>query len=150
MKWAGSLLLVAAFASAVLWVALTEANTESHRAPNIVLIVGDDHGWPYAGFMGDRFVATPNLDQLAAAGMTFTHAFSSASMCRPALQTLLSGLHGRTWTAQLERIERDLGETLPFRTEAPHYVTLPRQLRRQGYRSFQGGKLWEGSFLDAG
>lgn len=150
MKWAGSLLLVAAFASGVFWAEFAEANAVSRRAPNIVLIVGDDHGWPYAGFMGDRFVATPNLDRLAAAGMTFTHAFSSASVCRPALQTLLSGLHGRTWTAQLERIERELGETLPFRTEVPHYVTLPRQLGRQGYRSFQGGKLWEGSFLDAG
>ena len=35
--------------------------------PNIVLIIGDDHGWPYFGFMGDEIVKTPNLDALAEA-----------------------------------------------------------------------------------
>jgi uncharacterized sulfatase len=120
------------------------------RRPNIVLIVGDDHGWPYAGFMGDEVVSTPNLDRLADSGMTFTHAFSSASVCGPALQTLLSGLHGRSWTAQRSRLEVELGQPIPMRSGVEHYVTLPRQLARQGYRSFQGGKHWEGSFRMAG
>ena len=35
------------------------------RPPNIVLLIGDDHGWPYSGFMGDGLVRTPNLDALA-------------------------------------------------------------------------------------
>lgn len=120
------------------------------RLPNIVLIVGDDLGYPYAGFMGDPIVLTPNLDRLAAEGTTFTHAFSPSSVCRPALQTLLSGLHPRSWNTQRIRIEDAIGEMIPQRTEIPHYVTLPRQLGRQGYRSFQGGKHWEGHFARAG
>ena len=33
--------------------------------PNIILIIGDDHGYPYSGFMGADYVKTPNMDQLA-------------------------------------------------------------------------------------
>ncbi|MBW2389128.1 MAG: sulfatase-like hydrolase/transferase [Deltaproteobacteria bacterium] len=150
MKWAGSLLLVVVFACCVLAAELATANDVLHKNPNIVVIVGDDHGWPYYGFMGDDIVSTPNLDRLAAEGTMFRNAFSSESSCRPALQTLLTGLHGRSWIAQRDRIELDLGHELPFRTEVPHYVTLPRQLARQGYQSFQGGKHWEGNFVDAG
>ncbi len=120
------------------------------RPPNIVLIVGDDHGYPYAGFMGSEIVETPNLDRLADEGTTFTHAFSSASVCRPALQTLLTGLHTRSWLRQRDRVVEAVGERIRRRAEVPHYVTLSRQLARQGYRSFQGGKHHEGDFAMAG
>ena len=60
--------------------------------PNIVLIIGDDVGWTDFGFMGSKDVLTPNLDRLAAEGMVFTRAMSSASTCKPALRTLLTGL----------------------------------------------------------
>lgn len=120
------------------------------RAPNILLIVGDDHGYPYAGFMGNEIVETPHLDALAAAGTTFTHAFAPASICRPALQTLLSGLQPARWAAERSRLEEARGEPLPTRSEVRFFPTLPRQLARQGYRSFQGGKHWEGDFAMAG
>jgi arylsulfatase A-like enzyme len=126
------------------------SETSPTRPPNIVLIIGDDLGYPYAGFMGNEIVYTPNLDRLAEEGVTFTHAFSPASVCQPSMQTLLSGLHPRSWEAQRRRIESNIGEMLPIRGEVPHYVTLPRQLARQGYRSFQGGKHWEGDFAMAG
>ena len=41
--------------------------------PNIVLIIGDDHGWPYYGFMGNTIVETPTLDTLAMGGMVFSN-----------------------------------------------------------------------------
>ena len=37
--------------------------------PNIILIIGDDHGWPYFGFMDDPIIATPHLDALAVRGV---------------------------------------------------------------------------------
>ena len=120
------------------------------RPPNIVLIVGDDHGYPYAGFMGDEIVETPNLDRLAEEGTTFTRAFSSASVCQPALQTLLTGLHTRSWHHQRIRTWAAVDHPIRYRAEVQHYVTLPRQLARQGYRSFQGGKHMEGDFAMAG
>ena len=120
------------------------------RPPNIVLIIGDDLGYPYAGFMGNEIVETPNLDRLAEEGITFTHAFSPASVCNPSLRTLMSGLHPRSWTSQRNRLEDAIGEPIPTNTEISYYVTLPRQLGRQGYRSFQGGKHWDGTFSMAG
>ncbi len=38
----------------------------SNALPNIVLLVGDDHGYPYFGFMGADYVQTPQMDKLAA------------------------------------------------------------------------------------
>jgi uncharacterized sulfatase len=120
------------------------------RPPNLVLIVGDDHGWPYAGFMGNDIVQTPNLDALAAEGTVFTHVFASASVCRPTLRTLLSGLDRPAWEAQHERTNTTFGPALPPRFEVRRFQTLPRQLARRGYISFQAGKYWEGSSPRAG
>ncbi|MCA8988598.1 MAG: sulfatase, partial [Planctomycetaceae bacterium] len=59
--------------------------------PNILMIYLDDFGWKDAGFMGSDFFETPHLDQLAAGGMIFTHAYSGAANCAPARACLLSG-----------------------------------------------------------
>jgi arylsulfatase A-like enzyme len=143
-------LLIVGLVALVLAAPAPAGQGQRDRRPNIVLIVGDDHGYPYSGFMGDEIVETPNLDRLAEEGVTFTHAFSSASVCRPAIQTLLTGLHERSWFSQRNRVAYAIGEPIPIRAEVEHYVTLPRQLARQGYRSFQGGKHWEGTFATAG
>ena len=37
----------------------------AQRPPNIVFLVGDDHGYPYYGFMGDENVVTPSMDRAA-------------------------------------------------------------------------------------
>ncbi len=120
------------------------------RPPNIVFILSDDLGYPYHGFLGNETIRTPNLDRLAAEGTTFTRAFSTASVCQPALQTLLSGLHPRAWKAQRTRLEETNGRRFLRRVEVGQYTTLPRQLSRKGYRTFQGGKHWEGDFSLAG
>jgi uncharacterized sulfatase len=126
------------------------ANVLPDSRPNIVLIISDDLGYPYHGFQGNEIVQTPNIDQLAVEGTTFTHAYSSASVCRPALQTILSGLHPRSWNAQRDRLEEVMGTRFRRRSEVEQYVTLPRHLARKGYRTFQGGKHWEGNFRLAG
>ena len=46
--------------------ATLEASAQSGAPPpNILFIIGDDHGWPYSGFMGDPLIQTPQLDALA-------------------------------------------------------------------------------------
>jgi uncharacterized sulfatase len=117
--------------------------------PNIILIIGDDHGYPYFGFLGSEIVQTPNLDRLAREGTYFANGFTTASTCRPSLMTLLTGLHPVQWDARKEQLER---------REVTHhgvdwireFETLPRVLARRGYASFQGGKYWEGTYSDAG
>ena len=42
--------------------------------------------------MGSEVARTPNLDRLADEGTVFTHGYNTASVCRPSLRTLLTGL----------------------------------------------------------
>ncbi len=117
--------------------------------PNIVLIIGDDHAYPDAGFMGSKVARTPNLDRLAAEGTVFTTAYNTSSVCRPSLLSLLTGLQPYPASLWLGRLER---RGLARRAGAIRYLdTLPGLLKSRGYRSFQAGKLWEGSrFEEAG
>lgn len=60
---------------------------------NIVLLVGDDHGYPYHDFMGDGNVVTPGMDASAAGGVPFTQAQVAAPVCTPSLRSLIYGGH---------------------------------------------------------
>ncbi len=117
--------------------------------PNIVVFIGDDHGWDQAGFMDHPYALTPNLDALAASGTVFTNAHNTASVCRPSLRTFLSGLHSSQWDLRRQAIVEASGP-VAFRRESAHVRTLPRELSRRGYVSFEGGKFWEGTYLDGG
>ena len=120
------------------------------RPPNIVLFISDDHGWDHYGFQGHPFARTPNVDRLADEGVLFTNGYSQAPVCVPALRTLLSGLPPALWRRAREDLVAAHGE-IPFRRESRHMpILLPRMLRRAGYTSFAGGKMWEGTFEDAG
>ncbi len=121
----------------------------AEQRPNILLIVGDDHGWPYAGFMGDRVARTPHLDELARQGTLFTNVHNTASVCRPAMLAFLSGVTAQRWKAKRARLVAALGR-IRLREEIVHYRTLPKELARVGYRSWQGGKHWEGTYAQAG
>ncbi|MBY0280484.1 sulfatase-like hydrolase/transferase, partial [Candidatus Binatia bacterium] len=126
-----------------------DSRDASGRPPNVVLLIGDDHGWPYSGFMGDARVHTPNLDALAASGTTFVDAHSPSSLCVPALRSLLAGVHSEQWDRRRQVLATVLGP-LPTRSEVQYYRTVPRELTRRGYLTWEGGKLWEGTFASAG
>jgi arylsulfatase A-like enzyme len=120
------------------------------RRPNIVFVVADDHGYPYAGFSGSELVQTPNLDALAAEGTRFTRAFTTASSCRPSQRTLLTGLYPQQWMATVRALPPRHDERHGW-SQVRHFATLPGLLGAHGYATFQGGKLWEGrTFQDAG
>ncbi len=67
-----------------------EAITHNVSVPNIVLILADDLGWSDLGCYGNRFIETPALDALAAAGARFTAAYT-APVCTPSRGMILSG-----------------------------------------------------------
>lgn len=117
--------------------------------PNIVLIIGDDHGYPDFGFMGSPYVETPHLDRLAAEGTVFTHGYNTASVCQPSLRTLLTGLYPHQFSARRSVLRR-LAVQRSQREWIQVFATLPRQLAKRGYASFQAGKHWEGYYAWAG
>lgn len=110
----------------------------------MILLIGDDHGYPDFGFTGSPHVRTPNLDELAAEGTVFRAAHNTSSYCRPSLFTLFSGVHLMQWNSWLARSRAAGLEAL---RQLP---TLPRLLADKGYRSFQGGKFWEDSYQTGG
>ena len=128
--------------------------------PNVVLLIGDDHGYPYFGFMGHDIVVTPAMDLLGEGGYTFTHGHATAPYCRPSLLTLATGLHPVSYVQRQDEILEEKraqdpayasldesGRALWLRIEQAaamrEFDTLPKLLGQKGYVSWQGGKWWE-------
>ena len=150
----------AAFASVLLAACCLQVAAQDARPPNIILLIGDDIGYPYLGFMGNEHVLTPATDALAAGGVTFSHGHVTAPYCRPSLRTLVTGLHpvqyqlrlnahveeqAAQWFAVDER-EQAMRLVLAKARGMATFDTLPKLLAAQGYASWQGGKWWEGSY----
>lgn len=53
-------------------------------APNLLVIMSDEHNPKIAGYAGHPIVRTPALDALAARGTTFTSAYTTSPVCIPA------------------------------------------------------------------
>ena len=77
--------------------ALLCATASAQRSPNVVLLIGDDHGYPYFGFMGDENVVTPSMDALVAGGVTFTGRISSAKWLASGQAAHCGSLPRKTW-----------------------------------------------------
>ncbi len=122
---------------------------EPRRVPNVVMIVGDDMGWPDFGFMGHKVIRTPRLDRLARDGAVFPHGYVPTSLCRASLATLLTGLYPHQHRICCNDPPQGVDRTAmhPFIRNSP---TIPRLLREGKYDSLQTGKFWEGNFANAG
>jgi len=110
------------------------------KPPNILFLLTDDLRWDALGCMGNSRIRTPNVDALAGAGMTFTNAFVTTSICAPNRACILSGQHMRTHGI------RDFAT--PFSEEA-FERTYPALLSRAGCRIGFIGKWGVGSLSDA-
>ena len=82
------------------------------RRPNIVLIMADDIGYECFGSYGSTQYKTPNIDQMAADGMRFTHCYSQP-LCTPSRVKILSGISNvRNYSgfSVLNRDQRTIGQ----------------------------------------
>ncbi len=104
--------------------------------PNIVIIMSDDMGWSDIGCYGGE-IRTPNLDQLAAHGVRFTH-FYNTGRCCPTRAALLTGLYSHQ--AGVGHMTGDRGYA-GYRGELNrHCLTIGEVLRLAGYRTYAVGK----------
>ncbi len=70
------------------------ANSRAAAArPNIVYIMADELGYFEPAFMGGKTIRTPNLDQMAAEGVTLMNMFGGAPVCAPTRGNFLTGKH---------------------------------------------------------
>ncbi|MBT7100080.1 sulfatase-like hydrolase/transferase, partial [Candidatus Poribacteria bacterium] len=61
--------------------------------PHIIYILSDEHNGDAMTHTGDPNVRTPNMDRLAAEGVSFTNAYSNCPICTPSRGTIFSGRH---------------------------------------------------------
>jgi len=98
---------------------VAKSNTDK---PNILFILSDDHTAPHLGCYGDTNLKTPNIDKLAAEGMRFERAYTTAPQCVPSRASLMTG-----------RSAVDIRMTR-FSAPLPRDIAaFPELLRREGY-----------------
>ena len=134
------------------------------KAPNILMIISDDHAWFDYGFMGSKAVSTPHLDKLAAESRVFPRGYVTNSLCGPSLASILTGRHVHrhgitgndplvpTSVAPTARQKsaaflEGRAQMIKLFQQSPH---LPRLLGEQGYVSLQTGKWWMGDYTTGG
>ena len=102
-----------------------ELSTESR--PNIIFLMADDQRYDAFGFMGDRHVFTPHLDQLASEGVVFENAYHVAPICMPSRVSVMTSQYLGTHGAGFDQ------PTNYLLTEAEFRNSYPVLLREQGY-----------------
>ncbi len=134
-----------------------------HPVPNVVLILADDLGWSDTTLFGTTsFYKTPNIERLAARGMTFRRAYASSPLCSPTRASVLTGLsparHGITSpNCHLPRVTLQATAvvsgppnnkaTIPASVSRLNtsYYTLAEMFRDHGYATGHFGKWHLGS-----
>jgi arylsulfatase A-like enzyme len=112
--------------------------------PNILIILGDDHGYGDVSAHGGPHIQTPNMDRIASDGIRFTRFYANSSVCSPSRAALMTG-----------RFPDRVGVPGVIRTHAHNSwgsfsreaVTLPAMLKKKAYRTALIGKWHLG--LDA-
>ena len=115
----------------------TEKAPDAVQDPNIVIILADDLGYgDVQHYNTERGkIPTPNLDRLAAQGMSFTDAHSSSAVCSPSRYSLLTGRYH--WRSRLQKGIVGLFDD-PLIT--PDRLTVAGLVKQQGYQTACIGK----------
>ena len=122
---------------------LTVVSAAQAAPPNIIFILADDLGYGELGSYGQKLIATPVLDRMAAEGMRFTQFYAGSTVCAPSRSVLMTGQHtGHT------RVRGNAGpDRLAAQTLQSDDVTFARLLQQAGYRTGLVGK-WGLGLLD--
>ena len=114
------------------------------QKPNIILILADDMGYSDIGFMGSE-IQTPNIDNLARGGQTYTSMYNCARCC-PTRASLLTGLYPHK--AGIGHMTANYGTPAYQGYLRNDAVTIAEVLRLAGYRTLMSGKWHVGGPYD--
>ena len=101
----------------------------ANERPNIILCMGDDHGWIETGYNGHPHVKTPVLDEMAQSGLRFDRFYSGAPLCSPTRGSVMTGRHPNRY-----------GVFSAGWSIRPQEITLAHLLRKAGYACGHFGK----------
>jgi len=73
--------------------ATTQKEPIYNSLPNVILLMGDDHGWDEVGYNGHPYLQTPVLDEMAATGLRMDRFYSASPVCSPTRGSVITGRH---------------------------------------------------------
>lgn len=106
--------------------------------PNIILLMGDDHGWEETGYNGHPHLQTPVLDEMAATGLRLDHFYAGHPTCSPTRGSVLTGRHPNRY-----------GTFSPGWSLRPEEISIAHLLSKAGYTCGHFGK-WHVGPVKAG
>ena len=117
----------ARFCLVILMVCVSSANAADR--PNVVLLMGDDHGWEETGYNGHPHVKTPVLDEMAATALRLENFYAGHPSCSPTRASFLTGRHPNR-----------MGTFAPGWSFRPEEITSAHILSNAGYDCGHFGK----------
>ena len=109
--------------------ACTPTSSEVEELPNIILCMGDDHGWHETGYYDHPDLQTPVLDEMAATGLRMDRFYSAAPVCSPTRGSVITGRHPNRY-----------GTFTPNFSIRPEEISIAQVLSQHGYACGHFGK----------
>jgi len=97
--------------------------------PNIVLLMGDDHGWDEVAYNGHPHLKTPVLDEMATQGLRLNRFYSAHPSCSPTRGSVITGRHPNRY-----------GTFAPNWSIRPDEISIAQILKKAGYACGHFGK----------
>lgn len=112
------------------WGGSAALGQSGERPRNILLLMCDHFRFDAAGYAGNPYAVTPNLDKLAASGTIFTRAYCQNPLCVPSRTSILTGKYCRTTGVRGNQdvVSRD-------------HTSFTQVLRASGFKTACFGKL---------
>lgn len=102
---------------------------DAAQLPNVILLMGDDHGWEETGYNGHPHVQTPVLDDMAARGLRLDRFYAGHPSCSPTRGSVITGRHPNRY-----------GTFSPNWSLRPEEISIAHRLRQAGYLCGHFGK----------
>lgn len=104
----------------------------SAEQPNVIFFAVDDMN-DWSGPFGSKQAKTPNMDRLAAMGVTFTNAHTAGIYCAPSRSAIFTGRYASTTGIYSDQI---------YFHDHPEYRPLQVAFKEGGYKVYGTGKLF--------
>jgi len=117
-----------------------ESSNQDSKPPNFIVILADDLGYGDLGVTGSKQIPTPHIDSMAAAGVRFTNAYVSSSVCAPSRAGLMTGKHQASFGFSDNLATVQPGHDPEFVGLPLNQTTLAQRLKSLGYTTGLVGK----------
>ena len=118
-----------------------DSKENKQKKPNIILVFIDDMGWQDLSSFGNQEAKTPNVDQLAAEGISFDQFYVNAPICSPSRVAISTGTYPQRWNITSYLSDRQHNNRRGLANWlAPEAPMLAKDLKANGYATGHFGK----------